>query len=280
MIIYCEGCLPLTRTWPFWCLLELQEEKQRIFLDYRLPPWNPAPYPVLAWLLEREKEWKRARGFARRAGLCDPIISGIWYHSGDKMHEFEFVLDTAKPLCLLGFLPARSAGTIYFASLPCKQLKAPSQGSAQPFCARRHLCVLKRKPFSGMPCVLQPAPLGPPHLLGWYTGSQAEAATFQPASPALSNCYLSNRSARHLGRFQMRASSHEILNLPTFDLSCLRSSQDVVSQAPSIPEVTSWESSLEGALCVGAGRGVGSPKVSGGITGCPQTQQGRCRKTR
>lgn len=190
----------------------------------------------------------------------------------------------------MSFLPARSARTIYFASLPCKQLKAPSQGSAQPFCARRHLCVLKRKPFSGMPCVLQPAPLGPPHLLGWYTGSQAEAATFQPASPALSNCYLSNRSARHLGRFQMRASSHEILNLPTFDLSCLRSSQDVFSPAPSIPEVTSWwprgargslgKLTRGGTVCVGAGRGVGSSKVFGGITGCPQTQQGRCRKTR
>lgn len=47
----------------------------------------------------------------------------------------------------------------------------------------------------------------------------ASAATFQPGKLLLSNCYLSNRSTRHLGRVQTRACSHETLNQQTFDLS-------------------------------------------------------------
>lgn len=120
-------------------------------------------------------------------------------------------------------------GTIYFASLPCRLLTAPSQGSTQPSCALQSSPALKENRFSGMPCVHMPVgAAGPTCRAGKPDPTAASPATFQPRKPFLSNCYLSNRSTRHLGLGQTCACSHEKLNLQTFDLSAAPENPSII----------------------------------------------------
>lgn len=69
---------------------------------------------------------------------------------------------------------------------------------------------------------------GPTCRAGKPDPTEASPATFQPRKPFLSNCYLSNRSTRHLGLGQMCACSHEMLNLQTFDLSAAPENPSII----------------------------------------------------
>lgn len=145
----------------------------------------------------------------------------VWsFSSFETKHTFISDLSFSSSECLCSLFCELSSGNIYFASLPCRLLTAPSQGSTQPSCALQSSPALKENRFSGMPCVHMPVgAAGPTCRAGKPDPTAASPATFQPRKPFLSNCYLSNRSTRHLGLGQTCACSHETLNLQTFDLS-------------------------------------------------------------